>query len=118
MISRAEQSKIVEEILKKSRAQKKDVDRIEAINSKSGGNHRKALTLANQMANAIKDKAKAKYEASVEINGKDNEITKIFESRMFQLEKQDDSTKGQKYYWSKVDGAYSNPSKIPDELSC
>jgi len=99
----------------------KDLKRIQDINKKSGYDPKDkssysyglkdALNLAHRMANSMKDKNKAlrRYEASVFVNGKDNEITKIFESRVAQLHG-GESTKGKVYYWSDSTGAYSGHS--------
>jgi hypothetical protein len=58
----------------------KDLKRISDIISKAGGNEGKAVQLATQMANSIKDKAKAlqRYEAALEIVGKDHPVTQVF----------------------------------------
>jgi hypothetical protein len=58
----------------------KDIKRISDIISKSGGNEGKAVQLATQMANIIKDKNKAlqRYEAALEIVGKDHPVTQVF----------------------------------------
>lgn len=58
----------------------KDLKRISDIISKSGGNDGKAVQLATQMANSIKDKTKAlqRYEAALEIVGKDHPVTQVF----------------------------------------
>jgi hypothetical protein len=58
----------------------KDLKRISDIISKSGGNEGKAVQMATQMANTIKDKNKAlqRYEAALEIVGKDHPVTQVF----------------------------------------
>jgi hypothetical protein len=58
----------------------KDIKRISDIISKSGGNEGKAIQMATQMANTIKDKNKAlqRYEAALEIVGKDHPVTQVF----------------------------------------
>ena len=65
----------------------KDLDRIGNLVKKAGGNEDKEIQLAIQMANAIKGREKAlqRYEAALELLGKDSQVTQIFGEKAIHL---------------------------------
>lgn len=62
----------------------KDLDRINSLVNKAGGDEAKAVQLATAMVNSISDKDKLvqRYEAAVEILGADHPATKVFADKM------------------------------------
>jgi hypothetical protein len=61
-------------------ASPKDLQRIEDIIKKANGNAAKEVALAQQMVNSITDKQKSlqRFEAAMDLLGKDHDVTKIF----------------------------------------
>lgn len=68
-------------------ASPKDLQRINDIITKANGNEAKEVALATQMVNSITDKQKAlqRYEAALEILGKDHPVTVVFADKAISL---------------------------------
>jgi len=69
------------------KATAKDVDRINSLVSKAKGNEAKEIQFAVSMANSIKGKEKAltRYEAALELLGKDHPAVTIFGEKAIDL---------------------------------